>query len=231
VLDNADEQKSVMFLGGGTLEPTRTITYNTFSSLNWNSNRHYLIVKADHYGLISECNESNNVTAKLVKKCTSNLNLNLLGNLASGLYAANQIVNINGNAVFSPNTLVVGKAINGLANLRAFSNNVAFVIGTCLVSTTASVTSEESKDFKPIFEFLDTDNRGEINYSLLKSSVVSASVWGGPQNEKVGDLFSNQSKPAGLNSFTIDTSTWVAGNTYVIHFETVEGQWAKVVEW
>lgn len=231
VFGSDDTFKSTLFLGGGSLQPNATMYYDFWSSMNWRSNQHYVIFRSDELGLVDECDESNNVFSKLVKKCTSSSNLNISGNLASGLYASNQIVTINGNTVFSSNTIVVGRTINGLSNLRASSNNVSFVVGTCLFSNTASVNSEENDKTKTVFEFVESAKQNEIKYSLIKPLTVSASVWNSTSKEKVADLFTNQAKLAGLNTYNIDSTKWVAGNSYVIHFETNEGTFAKLIEW
>jgi hypothetical protein len=107
---------------------------------------------------------------------------------------------------------------------------VSFVIGTCLFSNTTSINSEESGK-KAVFEFLESEVQNEIKYSLVKPLIVSASVWNSTSKEKVADLFTNQPTSAGLNSYTINSSNWVVGNSYVIHFETNEGTFAKLVEW
>ncbi|MFT7273436.1 MAG: hypothetical protein ACI9V1_002973, partial [Spirosomataceae bacterium] len=47
------------------------------------------VLMADHYGLITECNENNNEGSKVIKPCSNSGNAILTGNLSSGLLATN----------------------------------------------------------------------------------------------------------------------------------------------
>ncbi|MFT7273855.1 MAG: hypothetical protein ACI9V1_003398, partial [Spirosomataceae bacterium] len=52
--------------------------------MDYQSNQHYFVLMADHYGLITECNENNNEGSKVIKPCSNSGNAILTGNLSSG---------------------------------------------------------------------------------------------------------------------------------------------------
>lgn len=231
ILNAEDEQKNVLFLGGGTLNRDQSITYSAWSSLDWRSNRHYLIVNADHYNLISECTETNNSKSLLAKKCSSSSFIAANGSMPSGLTASNQGMSFNPGTMFSNNSIFVAPSITGFPTITVNNQNVSFVIGTCLYTTTTSGATTNSNIEKPVFEFLESSSIASIKYSLSKPQTITISIWGNTEQAKLSDIESLQSKSAGEHTLNLNTSAWVSGQIYIIHFETPSGHFAKVVEW
>lgn len=230
ILNGSAVQKHVMFMGGGTLAKNQTINYDTYMSMNYSSNQHYIIVEADHHKLITECNEANNVLSKVIKPCKSPGDLTLTGSQPSGFIASNGVITIASGATFSANTVVAGKAINGIPNLTASANNVNFLTGTCI-----NVVSGFPDDYNPIFE----GNRpapvppvsfseNSFAYTLSSARTLSVSIWDAATRSKVRDVEVNSVKSSG--TYHLPSENLIKGKQYFVQIETEGMYFNKLIE-
>jgi hypothetical protein len=230
---NKDVLKHVMFLGGGNLAKNQTINYDVSASMNYQSNQHYFVLMADHYGLIAECNENNNGGSKLVKPCSEVGDVIITGNQL-GLVATNGNMTLN-NVNASSNTVFTARTVEGRPNFNANAQNVNMVVGNCLnVPNTANAVSTNSsaaKSPKESFSFTENSSVESINFKLEVATILTISIWDQEAQAKLKDVAVNKSYTAGDQTLDLSGQNLINGKTYIIHFETAEGQWAKVVAW
>jgi RHS repeat-associated protein len=224
-----DVWKYSITTGGGTLAPNQTLNFSYNTSFNFTDNQYHLRLKADELGLISECDEANNNLFKLVNKCTTTGNLNLTGNISSGYYATNQVVTIS-NAAISDNVLVVGKSISGTLALTAL--NSVFMIGGCLNAPASNVATAPAivNKPKPIINFLETDSKQIVEFSLTDELTTTIYIWNSTTNTKVGIIQEKAKNNKGLN--TIDLTPYNLNGTdiFILNIETPDEIYAKVID-
>lgn len=228
LVNGNDIWKYSITTGGGTLAPNQTLNFSYNTSFSFTDSQYYLRLKADELGLISECDEANNNLIKLVNKCTTTGNLNLTGIISSGYYATNQAVTIT-NAALSDNVLVVGKSISGTPALTAL--NSVFMIGGCLnvpasnVATTPKIINKT----KPIIEFLETDSKQIVEFSLTEELPTTIYIWNATTKTKVTTIQEKTKSSKGLN--TIDLTQFGLNKTdiFILNIEIPDGIYAKVL--
>ncbi len=235
--DNADTFKSAMFLGGGNLAKNQTINYDVFASINYNSPEHYFVLLADHYASIAECDENNNTFGKIVKPCTNANNATLTGTYGPGLIAANGYLTLN-NVTANANTLFTGASITGNPKINASTNNVSLVVGTCVnlggflpnnaIQNTSNVRINAPKQLDAI-EFLESKDSQQLSFKSNTESAVTITIWDMASKQKIKE--ESVSKYQGVQNLDFAKYNLVKGKTYIVHFETESGHFAKVVEW
>jgi hypothetical protein len=230
-----DVLKHVMFLGGGNLAQNQTINYDVSASMNYQSNQHYFVLMADHYGLITECNENNNEGSKVIKPCSNSGNATLTGNLPSGLLATNGKFDLV-NFTPSPNTVITASSISGLPVNNINANNVTMQIGTCAQVASSAVSNQNTstqtvspKQNVEAIEIKDLNETKQLAYEVKQATTVSISIWDMEAKAKLKDISVGNNASTGLKTLDLSNEGLVAGKTYIIHFETAEGHWAKVV--
>ena len=229
---NKDVLKHVMFLGGGNLAKNQTINYDVSAGMDYRSNQHYFILLADHYGMIAECNENNNEGSKLVKPCSDNGNATLTGSRPSGLLATNGNFNMV-NFTPSANTVITARSITGFPTVRANSPNITMQIGSCLSSPANTSVSQNAatKSQKDLLSFDESQSTNGVNFRVEQSSNLTISIWDQETQSKLKDIATNKTFTEGNQVLDLSKENLTKGKTYIVHFETVEGHFAKVVEW
>jgi Ig-like domain CHU_C associated/CARDB len=234
VKDNTDTFKNAMFLGGGNLAKDQTINYDVFASIDYKSPEHYFVLLADHYASISECDENNNSFGKVVKLCTHANNSVLNGSYGPGLIAANGYLTLN-NVIANPNTLFLATAINGNPKLTANNNNVSFVVGTCLqqgflpssnIQSTESARLAASKS-KDGIEFTENSSANVFTYQNNSNANIHFSIWDMEAKVKLNNVQQVLSK--GNTGIDLSKFGLIKGKNYILHFESVNGKFAKVI--